>query len=454
VGYKIDNPIPGQWQAVVEILIKGPRKYEVVASGDSQISLELILLDTLQRDQTTGQEVPIRALLPVGLSSLAQELANASVSVVAEVTAPDGVKTLVPMYDDGQHNAYDQAAGDGLWAGVYTLVNQASAVDQFGEDNFPLPSPPKDQSAYQVVVNAAGADFSRQAKGSFAVLEGADTGGDGVPDVYIEQYGAPNADPDLDSLLTADEYFAGTNPLHSDSDTDDGVLRESDWSEVQNAQDPLDPADDQILAPEYCQVLGQNGEVVIEYDVKPAYDQLRLFRRPDNGLWNFHTALPINTGGIFTDTINVTNGVKYEYQINAVDGTHVSAQVMCGIASPEVNWRPPEALLMLDNGYSTPDLTVALTFYPYEDDDEGILNFNEIVEMRLSNSPDFIGAVWEPFQATGKLWQLDPSTPSGSIATVYAELRNVDGTPAEGPAIGNIRYLPPTTIYLPVIIRP
>jgi hypothetical protein len=283
------------------------------------------------------------------------------------------------------------------------------------------------------------------------VLEGDDVNGDSIPDVYTEQYGPGNADPDLDSLLTADEYFAGTNPLHSDSDSDDGILRESDWSELQNAQDPLDKTDDQILAPEFCHVLGQDGIVVIEYDVKPEYDQLRLFRKSDGGAWNFHSTLPINTGGIFTDTLNVTNGVFYEYQINALDGTHVSAQVLCGIASPAQNWRPPSALMMLDDGISTPDLNVQITFYPYEDQD-GILDFNEIHEMRLSNSLDFSGSTWEPFQETGKMWQLDSHTSPGSIVTVYAEFRNIDGMASDGPSLASIRYIP-RTIFMPIIFQ-
>jgi hypothetical protein len=343
-----------------------------------------------------------------------------------------------------------------LWAGVYTLVNQANVVDQVGESDFPPIGPAKDQAAYQVVVKAVSADFSRQAKGAFAVTEGADVNGDNIPDVYTDVYGPANADPDLDSLLTADEYFAGTNPLLSDSDSDDGVLRESDWSEAtQNAQDPLNNDDDQILAPESCMSLGQNGLVVLTYDVKSEYDLMRAYRRVDGGVWNFHTNLPIDTGGVFTDTVGVVNGSVYEYQINAVDGTHTSAQVHCGISSPLENWRKPSSLMQLDNGVSTPDLTVEITFFPYEDED-GELNFDEISEMRLSNSLDFSAAQWEPFQPTGKQWQLDPSTQPGEIATVYAEFRNADGLMSDGPSVASIRVddqqPPPSNIlYLPLI---
>jgi hypothetical protein len=455
VGYRIENPQAGAWQLVVELLGQGPRKYEVHASGESQIKLELILLDQLQREQTTGQEVPIRALLPATLDGMTSAAAAGPISVVAEVTAPDGKKTLVTLYDDGQHNQYDEHAGDGLWAGVYTLVTQTNAVDQVGESDFPPLGPPKPQGGYRVVVKAVGPGFTREAKGAFAVSKGEDTNSDGLPDVYTEQYGPANEDPDLDALLTADEYFAGTNPFHSDSDSDDGVLRESDWSEVQNGQDPLNKSDDQIFAPDSCMVLGQNGLVELTYDVKPEYDLLRAFRRVDGGAWGFHTNLPIDTGGIYTDTLNVVNGAIYEYQINAVDGAHTSAQVHCSIATPLENWRRPVALMRLDDGVSTPDLTVEITFYPYEDED-GVLDFNEIHEMRISNSLDFSAAQWEPFQPAGKVWQLDGATPPDSIATVYAEFRNADGLTSNGPSVASIRYAPAGggathMLYLPLV---
>jgi len=454
-GYRIVKPQAGQWQLVVEKMVEGaPYKYSVAVSGESQIEVELILLDQLDLDQTTGQEVPIRALIPIGLNalkSIATTSNGGSLSVEAVVIAPDGTETTVPMYDDGLHNQYDQGAGDGLWAGVYTLVTQAEEVDQVGENDYKPPSPAKDQGAYRVKLMVMGSGFSREALGSFAVLEGDSTISPPIPDVYIQQYGPANEDPDLDLLWTGDEYFAGTDPFESDSDSDDGIRRESDWSEVENGLNPLDPSDDMILAPETCTVLGKDAVVVLEYDVKPEYDQIRAFRRPEGGAWNFHTNLPLDTGGVYSDTLNVTNGTKYEYQINAVDGTHVSAQVLCGIASPLLNWRPPAGSLRLDDGaLSTLDLEVQLSFYPYEGED-GILDFGEIHEMKLSNSADFSGAQWEPFQVTGRSWQLDPSTPGGSIATVYAMFRNQDELESQGPALGSILYQ--GQIYLPLISK-
>jgi hypothetical protein len=365
---------------------------------------------------------------------------------------------LVTFYDDGKHNAYDQSAGDGIWAGVYTLVTQANEVGQVGEPGFPPPGPPKDQGAYQVVVKAEGPDFTREAKGAFAVLEGDDINGDTIPDVYTNQYGPGNEDPDNDSLLTSDEYFAGTNPLHSDSDSADGILRESDWSEVQpaNSQDPLDSTDDQILAPDDCFVLGQDGLVEITYHIRPEYDLVRAFRRVNGGPWNFHTNLPLDSGGLYTDTNSVANGSVYEYQLNAQDGTHTSAQVSCGLATPLANWRPPSGLMRLDNGVSTPDREVVITFFAYEHED-GLLDFAEIDEMRLSNSLDFSTAQWEPFQETGKIWQLDSSVAPGAIATVYAEFRNVDDRPSDGPSVASIRFLSPdqfeNSLYLPSVER-
>ena len=214
-----------------------------------------------------------------------------------------------------------------------------------------------------MVLTVHGPTFQREVLGSFAVLEGDDSNpDDGLPDVYTQVYGPGNQDPDLEALLTEDEYLLGTNPLHSDSDSDDGVLRESDRSEWLNGLDPLDSSDDTILAPETCQVLGQNGLNQLVYDVKPEYDSMRAFRSVDGGAWNLHVAnLPVGTGGVYSDTDTVTNGSTYEYQIQAVDGVHESALVPCGIASPLENWRPPSAWVSAAGVAS-----VTLSFGPYE----------------------------------------------------------------------------------------
>ena len=78
-------------------------------------------------------------------------------------------------------------------------------------------------------------------------------------------------------------------------------------------------------------------------------------------------------------------------------------------------------------------------------------DFAEIHEMRISNTSDFSGAMWEPFQATGKMWMLPTTTIPGSIATVYAEFRNIDGLMSAGPSIGSIRYLP-FGLFMPIVI--
>ncbi|MEE8391882.1 MAG: VWA domain-containing protein, partial [Anaerolineae bacterium] len=138
LGWRITNPDPGVWELLVSHQGggKGGVPYQVLVSGHTSLSVELLLPDRLDADYTTGQQVPIRALIPVTLGGGVQlaaanegvRMAAAdSISMTADVTAPeDGTVTKVPLFDDGEHD--DGTMGDGLYAGVYTLVTQAKEV--------------------------------------------------------------------------------------------------------------------------------------------------------------------------------------------------------------------------------------------------------------------------------------------------------------------------------------
>lgn len=461
LGWRITAPDPGVWELLVghQGGAKAGVPYQVLVSGHTSLSVELLLPDWLETDYTTGQQVPIRALIPIapgagvqladvneGARMAANAAAADSISIIADVTAPDGIMTQVPLFDDGQHD--DGKMGDGLYAGVYTLVTQAKEEGEEGETGQISPTL-KTQGAYRVVLMIHGPTFQREVLGSFAVLEGDDSNpADGIPDVYTQINGPGNEDPDLDALMTADEYFAGTNPLHSDSDSDDGVLRESDWSEIQNVLDPLDSSDDMILAPETCQVLGQDGLNLLVYDVKPEYDSMRAYGSVDGGAWNLYVAsLPLNTGGVYTDT-PVTNGSTYEYQIQAISGTHVSALVPCGIANPSANWRPPSAWVSVAVS-QTAGVSATLSFGPYEGED-GQADFDAIDEMWITADADSVPAPGDP------AWQSFapsvPYQPGVGQTAVYVWFKDVGDNLSTGPAVGNIPG-GSNPIYLPLIVR-
>jgi hypothetical protein len=115
LGWRIASPEAGAWQMVVQFVPTGPdlqaagvneanaptqvsdTPYQVIVSGQSNLTVELLLPDRLGSRFFTGNRLPLFALVssdqPVGGLNLA-----------ALVTAPDGRTTSVPMFDDGQHD--------------------------------------------------------------------------------------------------------------------------------------------------------------------------------------------------------------------------------------------------------------------------------------------------------------------------------------------------------------
>ncbi|NJN68609.1 MAG: PKD domain-containing protein [Chloroflexaceae bacterium] len=419
-GVRIDNPEPGAWEVGVEyqvpIITAAPAQvgsvpYQVIVSGPSNLTVDLLLPDRLDQQYFTGNSVPIYAFL-------SSDSGPISGFVQAVVTAPDGTETTIPLFDDGEHG--DGAADDGFYAGRYTLVNQAEAVspgETQGED-------PPDEGSYQVRVSVSRFDlnFQREAFGSFAVQEGDDANSNNIPDPFEEEHQlAGPGDPDLDLLPNEGEYDAGTDP--NDSDSDGGG--ENDGSEVEQGQDPLDPSDDQIEAPEFFDADAGNVETYLFYDVKSEYTRIALYRTTDpDGVWNLLGDEPSLTG-VHTDT-NVTNGTTYYYRMFGVDeDNHRSAVLSSEGVTPSEDPTPPEgSVLINDDAERTPTLNVSLSFVPGQEDARE--NFDDITEVRVSNEEEAVdGAAWQPF-APDIPWTLAPTT-SGDWARVYVQFRDDAG---------------------------
>jgi hypothetical protein len=357
----------------------------------------------------------------------------------------NGAITLMYLHDDGQHG--DGRAGDGFFAGQYTLVNQAEIVQPVDEQGVPSP-PAFDEGAYRVDLLATDGELRRESRGSFSAEAGEDSGGDGVPDDFIETHcpAAPNSDNDLDQLSCADEYYVGTDP--NNSDTDSGG--ENDGSEVNMGQDPLDAADDQIAAPEFLKTTNQNDSVLVEYDVQPEYDLMALYRAngPDGPYSLLVTELPLD--GSYEDQ-DASNGGSYWYRVVGHDPQgHWSAIPTSSEANPSEDPYPPEAQVLINDGApSTDSRNVVLSFIPYEDTLEELAEvFDDIVEMKISNDPSFAGAIWQPFEQDVP-WVL-PNTPG--MVSVYVMFRDDFGNESVGPAVGMILYNP-DLLFLPIMLR-
>lgn len=431
-GWRIDNPEEGEWQMVVGIVLSRLKlvNYQVMVTAKTKTTARLIL-PTVFEQFRTGNLIPLYALVTTGQGPLC------SANVRAQVTAPDGMTQTVQM----------QHMGGGLFQGFYTLGNQADPISPPpAEDGFIDPDP-NDEGSYIVdlLVNGQGG-LQREAKGAFSILEAADENNNNIPDTWEEENNVTdaNGDPDLDFLVNADEYEAGTDP--HDSDTDDGG--ESDWSEVVlHGTNPLDPSDDEVEAPEFFNAApAAGGDIVLTYDVKAEYTKMSLYRAssPYNLLVS---ELPLT--GVYTDTTG-TLGTPYAYRLFGIDGDdHWSAVLDSETVTPAEDPIPPEAQVIVNSGaVSTTERAVTLTFGPVEDH-LGYEAFSDIVEMKVGNDPTLAGADWQAF-ATELPWTL-PAGPGG-MRQVYALFKDDADNESVGPAIGMI-LLDLDNLYLPLITR-
>jgi Mg-chelatase subunit ChlD len=436
-GFYVDDPEIGEWKALVRHNYSGLKYYNLMISGKTDLAVDLL---PARRAIATGNYYPLYAIWrPGGM-------------VTAWVTSPLRRLTMVQLWDDGQHG--DGRMGDGFFAGQYSLVNEAIVVQPVPEAGVLKPPPAADEGAYRVRLVATLDGLQRESQGSFSVPEGDDGDGDGIPDDYIAEHcpGAPNSDADLDQLDCSDEYYTGTDP--NNSDTDSGG--ESDESEaVRHGLDPFNPADDLVEAFDFVHATAQNGSVLLTYDVKSEYASILAYRATHPaGPWALiGTDLPLD--GMYTDS-GVVNDTTYFYCLQAIDGEdHWSAVVCSEPATPRLDPIPPEAAMLINGGApSTNSRNVLLTFVPVEESIGGNLNelqddaFDDITEVQISNDPSMAGAIWQPFQQDIP-WQLKVGR---GLRTVYVRFMDASGNESIGIETATIQ-LEILLVFLPSVFN-
>lgn len=431
VGRRIDNPMPGRWQILVRLVSAEitPVPYQVMVTAKTNVSARLIL-PTILRQFMTGNRIPIYALVTSGVGPLS------GASVWAAVTAPSGMTQTVPL----QHTS------GGLYLGYYTLGTQANQVSPPSEYGSTDPAP-NDEGSYRIDLLVNGQDgLHRETQGAFSILEATDANSNGLPDTWEREHGVtdPSGDPDLDLLNNSDEYYSGTDPNNSDSDGGG----ENDGSEVAHGLNPLDPADDQIAAPDFFHAAPvTGGDVALTYDVKSEYVKMSLYRA--SSPWTLLVPeLPLT--GLYTDTTPVL-GNSYAYRLVATDGDTHRSRVLDGEQiTATLDPIPPEAEVIVNSGaLTTTNLSVVLSF-DSRGDQWGSEAFSDIAEMKISNNPSMAGAGWQAF-AQDVPWTLDAS--SHGLTQVYVLFKDTSGNESVGPAIGSIYITSLLKIYLPLILR-
>ncbi len=428
--------------------------YRVYVGGRSDLTLELLLPDRTGGSYLTGDALPIFAFL-----SNRQEPLDAE--MVADVTLPDGQTVSLPLFDDGLHD--DGTANNGLYGNRFTRVTQASGLKPSPEG---VPDPkPLQAGGYRVVVTARGSGLNRQALGSFAVLAGPDLDGDRLPDNWEEEHGVgdPTGDPDLDGLITGEEFLNGTHP--NDSDTDDGG--QNDGSEVLlSGTDPLRPGDDLLAAPDFFEAIALDSGVLLHYGLPQGATGAFFFRAisPD-GPWDGPVKVISPTlSNYMTDTVPVPNQTfYYRFVATALAPARPTASAAVGgreiesasLASEPVTPRrdpvPPEAHIAI-NGHAaeTNNLDVTLTFYAGHG--EMAVFFEDIVEMQISNDPYLAGAPWRPFRVVTP-WRLELPV-AGGVTRVYGRFRDKAGNISRFTAVDDILYRPAAEfrLFLPAVM--
>jgi hypothetical protein len=271
--------------------------------------------------------------------------------------------------------------------------------------------------------------------------------------------GVPDAtdDDDGDGLSVLCEYQVGTDPRNGDSD--DGG--ESDGSEVASLfgfcfvadRNPLDGNDDRVGPLHDVDVTAEvddTGPLIVVTWGEPEEGTLvsvdvacRTVDADGQPTGDWVLVGDDVTGNRFEWRDGLL-GQRYECRViptiedadgNTFPGPEVADEPVTVSADPY----PPAGSILINGGApSTADLVVTLDLSASDNlrDEDGETEPlppgtpAEDLQMRLSNSPDFEGAVFEPFREQVTGWDLGPIEP-GEEGTVYLELRDAEGNVSE-----------------------
>ena len=456
--WEVPAPAEGTWRLEVDGI---DQQYYVGASARSHYELH-VFAGTPVRSLREGVDVPLIAML----AGDGEPVDGAAVR--ATVTDPAGNRRTVRLYDNGNHN--DGDSGDGVYGGVYQGTSQGDVPSN--PDTVVDGAEPDVQGSYQVLAKATFKEIVREAQTSFALASAKDADKDGIADDWERSNGLNpktkgdgSDDDDHDRILNFCEFKLGTDPRNTDSDGGgqaDGS--EVDFNKEQRCPsdrlDPTDPDDDKIRPMSFVLTSAEANrkgdpflETILGDPFRGKLVSVDIFRKSwtRSGKVSESRAKVANDfgKGKFVDD-EVRNGYSYRYEVvpqllkpGRVDnfGTEGTAALRGGTLFTEQTTAKrdpyaPGGTILINGGDETTSselVTLNLSADDVGPESDGDPLANRIgsdapdLEMRLSNSPKFPDAKWEPFRRTVKGWNLDNKLGDGDTAVVYLQLRDEAG---------------------------
>jgi len=372
--------------------------------------------------------------------------------VIPVIIQKPGGADILFLWDDGQNN--DGGANDGVYGNLYTKTTFGGTYNvrmvAFLED--PM---------------APGQFLTREWNGSLWVNGPSidDLDKDGMPDPWERRCKLDTSrddraeDPDHDGLANIDEFDLGTLPCRADTDRGG----ERDGSEVNGGRNPLYPPDDLVRPLGHINIAALNQLVRVQWTHPISYTNMIGYFSIDPEVLG--DPEPMGDTGIFTYT-NVINDQTVYVTLAGENGTAGGDYSETEAVTPKADPDAPSGAMLINNGESlTGSKSVTLFISSSDTPLEGAaqsanahmggplaLQFNEVsgnIEMRISNSPSFAGAVWETL-APEKPWTL-ASGPSG-VYTVFIQFR--DGALNQSFVVNDtIEYLTSLQVYLPMLAK-
>ena len=366
-------------------------------------------IDTLEEDRKVLEPVQLQ----VSLTGDNGPIAGASIT--ADVYRFDGTQEVIELRDDGVA-PHDDEPGDGVYGYSYDRVNGIELHNIVFD------------------VAATGESFSRFQRLTYRPADTSrmDQDNDGLVDHWQARYDVVggNRDPDRDGLVNRREMDLGTDPTHADTDRGG----ESDGSEVRHGRDPLAAGDDAIppLADVRCDA--QPEAATLRFDSRSEYSRVRVFRRIGNTGFASIGDFDASQGAV--EDSGLVNKRTYRYVLQALGAGGAqggySAPILC---QPREDPYPPAGHVVIDAGADTTSSTEVTLRFAQPVNANGLA---DIVQIKLSNTPDVFRQPWRPF-ATTLPWTIDPDPQTG-WAYVYALFRDGQGNVSASVAADGIQY--------------